>query len=196
VIFGLSIALSIKVITMEDERTLDIVEVDHKHRLAQLYEDAFPFVARFVATRSGSFEDAKDIFHDSLVIFYEKSVAQQLPAGIANEKYIVGIAKHLWLRKFHEDHRKAGLDEMEEGISVPEEYFDQSDNRLLSVLQLTGRKCLALLRAFYYDNMAIREVTNTFGFSNEHSASVQKYKCIEKMRATVQQKSLKYEDLA
>ena len=181
---------------MDTELTLDIAQVDRKLRLTRLYEDAFPFVAKFVAKRNGSFEDARDIFHDSMVIFYEKIASGELPQGVADEKYVVGIAKHLWLRKFNEDHRKSGLDELERTISVPDDNFDLRNNRLLSVLQLTGRKCLELLRAFYYDNMTIREISSAFGFSNEHSASTQKYKCIEKMRATIEKKSLKYEDLA
>jgi hypothetical protein len=55
---------------------------------------------------------------------------------------------------------------------------------------------MELLQAFYYDKLAIMEISNTFGFSSPHSASVQKYKCIEKMREIVQKKSLGYEDLA
>jgi DNA-directed RNA polymerase specialized sigma24 family protein len=169
---------------------------DRKILLTELYENAFPLVAKFVANRGGSFEDAKDIFHDSLVIFYEKLAAAQLPTGIVEERYLVGIAKHLWLRKFRDDRLKTGLDDIEKSISIPEDYFDKSDNRLLSLLELTGRRCMELLRAFYYDSLAIPEITNIFGFSNDHSASVQKYKCIEKMRSTVQKKSLTYEDFA
>ena len=181
---------------MKNELTSDVREADHKLRLTRLYEDTFPFVAKFIAKRGGSFEDAKDIFHDALVIFYEKAAEKRIPDGIDEGRYIVGIAKHLWIRKFNEDHLKSGLDSVEESIFIPDDYFDQSDNRLLSLLQLTGRKCMDLLRAFYYDNLAIQQITNVFGFSNEHSASVQKYKCIEKMRATVQKKSLRYDDLA
>jgi DNA-directed RNA polymerase specialized sigma24 family protein len=162
----------------------------------QLYEDVFPLVAKFVAKRGGSFEDAKDIFHDSLVILYEKTRDARLPAGIAEDRYLVGIAKHLWLRKFREDHKMIRLDDMEKSISLPEDYFDSSDNRLVGLLELTGRRCMELLRAFYYDNLGIREITNVFGFSSDHSASVQKFKCIEKIRDTVQKKSLSYEDFA
>ncbi len=180
---------------MIDEVTLD-VPVDRKLRLTQLYEDAFPFVAKLVAKRGGSFEDAKDIFHDSLVLFYEKLAEGRVPDGIADEKYIVGIAKHLWIHKFNEDHLKSSLDTLEESISIPDDYYDQSENRLLSLLQLTGRKCMELLRAIYYDNLGIPQITKMFGFSNEHSTSVQKYKCIEKMRSTVEKKSLRYDDLA
>ena len=149
-----------------------------------------------ISKRKGSFQDAKDIFQDALVIYHEKSQQENFNLEGSPEAYIIGIARHLWSRKFGDDSRKISADDRMSEFSVPDDYFDEHNNRLLSILQLTGRKCLSLLRAFYYDNQTIREITNAFGFSNEHSASAQKYKCIEKMRSTVEKKSLRYEDLA
>lgn len=177
------------------EPTLDIRNPKEREQLfIELYEEAFPKVARFIAHRRGSFQDAKDIFHDAMVIFYEKIVGERLAVNISNASYLVGIAKHLWIRKFKDDHKKVGLDDIETTISIPEDYFEVSENGLVSLLERTGRKCLNLLRAFYYDNRSIQEIKEAFGFSNVHSASTQKYKCIEKMRNTIQEKSMGYED--
>ena len=181
---------------MEATETMEFtVMVEEREKyFIRLYEDSFPGVARFVAARGGSFEDAKDIFHDALVIFYEKMINEKFSPNVSREGYVMGIAKHLWLRKFNEDHKKTNVDEMDETITIPEEYFDVAENRLTSLLELTGRKCLELLRAFYYDNLPMQHIRETFGFSSGHSASVQKYKCIEKVRNIVQQKSMDYED--
>jgi len=51
-----------------------------------------------------------------------------------------------------------------------------------------------LLRAFYYDKLSMSKIANRFGFSSERSATVQKYKCLEKVRDLVKEKSLSYED--
>jgi DNA-directed RNA polymerase specialized sigma24 family protein len=160
----------------------------------QLYEDAFPKVAKFVANRGGAFEDARDIFQDALVILYEKTVHEKLEITGPSEYYLVGIAKHLWIRKFNDDHKKVGLDAMESEIAIPGDYFDTSLNRLASLLELTGRKCMELLQAIYYDNRSLKEIKSVFGFSSVHSASVQKFKCIERMRNMVKAKSMGYED--
>jgi DNA-directed RNA polymerase specialized sigma24 family protein len=168
---------------------------EREQRFMELYEEAFPKVAGFVAHRGGSFQDAKDIFQDSLVIFYEKKVESLSAIEISDEAYLIGIAKHLWIRKFKADKRYVGLDAMEKLISIPEEYFNQENNKLVSILELTGKKCLTLLRAFYYDNFSLERIKEKFAFSTLHSASVQKHKCIEKMRTIVEQKSLGYEDL-
>jgi len=162
----------------------------------QLYEETFPKVAKFVANRGGTFDDAKDIFQDALVILFEKSSPENALVFESPERYLIGIAKHLWIRKFNDDHKKVGLDEMEIAITIPEDYYAHGENPLTTLLELTGRKCLQLLRAFYYDGHSIEQVKAAFGFSSAHSASAQKFKCIEKMRNIVQEKSMDYEDFA
>jgi DNA-directed RNA polymerase specialized sigma24 family protein len=160
-----------------------------------LYEEVFPVVASFVSKQGGSLQDAKDIFQDSLVIFYEKRVNGEMDIRISPEAYLVGIAKHLWIKKFKTDFRLSSIDALEKEISIPENYFEDSRaNKLLTLLQVTGKKCFELLRSIYYEKQSIEEVSKTFGFSGSHSASAQKYKCIEKMKDTVKEKSLKYED--
>jgi DNA-directed RNA polymerase specialized sigma24 family protein len=179
----------------QTQPTLDLSNVTERENFfSALYERSFPYVATFVAHRGGSFQDAKDIFHDALVIFYEKIVGGKLPASISEERYILGIAKHLWLRKFKEDDKKVGLDETENTIAIPGDYFGTSENRLISFLEITGKKCLTLLQAFYYDNLPLQKIKEALGFSTVHAVSVQKYKCIEKMRNAIQKKSMGYED--
>jgi DNA-directed RNA polymerase specialized sigma24 family protein len=175
----------------EIQGSLDIrIREERELLFAQLYEEVFPRIAKFVANRGGSFDDAKDIFHDALVILYEKSTDEKQTLVESQQRYLVGIAKHLWIRKFKIDYKLVGLDEMEKTISIPENYHEAEDNTLTSLLELTGRKCLQLLRAFYYDGLPIGQIKAAFGFSTTHSASVQKFKCIEKMRSTIQQKSM------
>ena len=181
----------------EIQSSLDIrIPEERLQVFTQLYEEAFPNVAKFVANRGGTFDDARDIFHDALVILYEKSMQKKDLMFESPERYVVGIAKHLWIHKFNDDHKKIGLDEMETTITIPEDYYEPAENKLTSLLELTGKKCLHLLRAFYYDNLSLEQIKVVFGFSTTHSVSAQKFKCLEKMRNTVQEKSMSYEDFA
>lgn len=182
---------------MESTATmLDIKIPEAREQLfTELYEVAFPKVAKFVANRGGSFEDARDIFHDALVILYERMTNNKVELKTSQEFYLIGISKHLWIRKFKDEQRKTDLGEMENAIAIPEDFYDTTENRLTSLLELTGKKCMELLRAFYYDNLPLQHIKSAFGFSTVHSASAQKFKCIEKIRTTVQEKSIGYEDL-
>jgi len=51
-----------------------------------------------------------------------------------------------------------------------------------------------LLRSFYYDKMPLTTIASTYGYSGVRSATVQKYKCLEKVRETIKEKALAYED--
>jgi DNA-directed RNA polymerase specialized sigma24 family protein len=156
-----------------------------------LYLKAFPSVAKYISRRGGSFDEAKDIFHDALVIFYERSVDMGLDENINETAYLIGIAKNLWLRDFRDKDEFAGL----EGIDIPEKENEVlSTHRLLHFLEKAGSKCMQLLKNFYYDNLPLQDIAENFGFSGTRSATVQKYKCLEKVRETVKQKALTYED--
>lgn len=160
-----------------------------------LYEEVFPVVAGFVSKQGGSFQDAKDIFQDALIIYYEKSVNNDLKINLSDEAYLVGIAKHLWIRKFKSNLKLISLDQLEKDITLPEDFFtSKNENRILRLLEVAGKKCLELLHSIYYEKQSMEEVSKSHGLSNAHSASAQKHKCIEKMKDTVKQKSLSYED--
>jgi hypothetical protein len=103
----------------------------------------------------------------------------------------------LWIKKFKSNYRLLSLDFLEKEITLPQDYFEietTKTNRLLRLLEVAGKKCMELLRSIYYDKLSMNEVSQVHRFANPHSASVQKYKCIEKIKVIVEQKSLNYED--
>ncbi|NCD71164.1 RNA polymerase sigma factor [Mucilaginibacter agri] len=157
-----------------------------------LYQKAFPAVARYVSKMGGSFDEAKDIFQDALVIYYEKAVAETIAIKTNERAYLLGIAKFLWLQKFRTDKVQVPLNDFD--TEMLNESASFSTNKLMHYLATAGQKCMEVLKAFYYDNLPVKQLAETFGYTSTHSATVQKYKCLEKVRDTVKQKSLSYED--
>ena len=174
----------------------NIQDPDEREKLfEELYEEVFPSVARFVSQQGGAFHDAKDIFQDALVILYEKSVHNEYAAIDSPHAYLIGIAKHLWIHKFKVDIKLISFDDLQQQITLPEDFFEtQQDNRLLTLLERSGKKCLDLLSAFYFEHLSMDTISKRFGFSTTHSAAAQKHKCMDKIRSTIKQKSLRYED--
>ncbi len=160
--------------------------------LPGLYEDTFPAVASFVSKMGGTVDDAKDIFHDALIAYFES--AHRLKFYVEPGAYIVGIAKHLWLRKHKRGLGKVQLNEVERYLTLPDEEPLPITEKLFSLIKSSGKACLDLLEAFYYRKNSAEDIAETFHYSNAHSATVQKFKCVEKLRDTVRKKSLNYED--
>lgn len=161
----------------------------------ELYERALVPVAKFVHKMGGSFQDAKDIFHDALVVYYEKIMDKHFTIHTTEEGYILGISKHLWIKKFNQAKSKVVLSQLESGISVPEDFYpDVNESRLMRFLEMAGKKCMEILTAFYYFRHSMEDITHSFGFSTARSATVQKFKCLEKVRNTIKERTLTYED--
>jgi RNA polymerase sigma factor (sigma-70 family) len=174
------------------ERVVETVPINYE--IEELYEQVFPAVAKFISSSGGSFEDAKDIFHDALVIFMDKKSHDMAGAIQSDKAYILGISKHLWFRKQNKD-KYYSLSIIESEFEIPEDYFPTANSkRLLNFLKIVGKRCLDLLRAFYFQQKPVNEIANELDYSNEHSVSVQKYKCLEKVRNVVKEKSLAYDD--
>jgi len=157
----------------------------------RLYLQAFPAVARYISRKGGTLEEAQDIFQEALLAYYEKVVIDQFEPQSSHRAYILGIARNLWLKAQEKSIRTesiSDLDLSETSVGQP------ISEKLLSFLQQAGKKCMDVLQSFYYEKLSMREVSARFGFRSERSATVQKYKCLEKVREQVKAKSLTYED--
>jgi DNA-directed RNA polymerase specialized sigma24 family protein len=180
----------------------DISFHDREAWLARLYLDVFPPVAKHISRMGGSFEEARDIFQDALVIFYErvKGREPELLYKQSEQAYLFGIARHLWNKRFKESMRQTVFGQidgsLDTGVALQDaDYEEVSASRLMHLLQTSGKKCMDLLSAFYYENLNMEKLAERFGFSGSRSATVQKFKCLEKIKETVKEKSIQYEDI-
>lgn len=177
---------------MPEMNILNRTAAEREKLFIALYKSVFPSVARYISKMGGSFDEAKDIFQDALVIYYEKSITTAISINSNEKAYLIGISKHLWLRKFKDNNLIASLDGIEIISDVNEP--NPSESKLMHFLETTGKKCMELLRSFYYDHTPLADAAKLFGFSGVRSATVQKYKCLEKVRETIKERSLTYED--
>lgn len=171
-------------------KQLSIKDQLSKHREAafrRLYEQVFPVVARLIAAKGGDLDLAKDIFQEAMIIYFEKVMAEKVSLSHSPKAYITGIARNLWLQHCKKDRLNLSLGELEEA-QLEAGAFDSPPGhrkKLLAYLARAGQKCMDLLQAFYYFKTPMREIAEEFGYGSERSATVQKYKCLEKVRDTV-----------
>jgi len=175
---------------MQDIENIDQLAEARRELFISIYKKAFPVVAKYISRMGGSFDEAKDVFQDALVIYYEKTIAVTIEPN-NNIAYLMGAAKHLWIKRYRQNEHNIPLDNIEVELREDE---SPATNRLMHFLEKSGKKCMDLLRSFYYDEVPLQEIAEAYGYSGVRSATVQKYKCLEKVRETIKQKSLVYED--
>lgn len=177
--------------------TIDIPQTKTEREVLfrTLYQEAFPGVARYVAKQGGTLDEAKDVFQDALICYYERSLTEAESPRTSTEAYLFGIARHLWSKRYQQQKRDAALtaDHWEQiAEELPKERAAQ--DRVIRMLEQAGKKCMKLLQAFYYHKRSMPELADDFGYRSTRSATVQKYKCLEKVRDQVHDKKLNYAD--
>ena len=158
---------------------------DREHALTQLYRQAFPLVQRHVRRHGGSAQDAQDVFHDALVIFYEQAVGNTLELRAAASTYLVGISRNLW---HHEQRRRARYptgDLPDEPSEPAAESGVSESNTVLNYVERLGEKCKSILLAFYYFQQPLAQIAADHQYRSVRSATVQKFKCLERLRHLV-----------
>ncbi|MCB0663152.1 MAG: sigma-70 family RNA polymerase sigma factor, partial [Saprospiraceae bacterium] len=147
-------------------------------KIEAFYLSTFPTFVKFVQSNGGNLADAEDVFQDAMVAFFEKNI-QELENP---EAYLMSIGKYLWFRKFKKESKVQLLESIPElEATLVDFYPTRNEFRLLKVLEKAGQRCMDILQAFFYKEWKIEEITSRLGFKNKHHASVQKYKCMEKV---------------
>lgn len=161
---------------------------DRAQALTRLYRRGFPPVRRYVGRRGGSAQDAQDVFQDALVILYEQATSGTLVLTASASTYLLSISRNLWHRELR---RRARLPHeawpaqgepaaVEEGEALAEPAF-----AVLDYVEQLGERCKSLLLSFYYFQQPLTQLAETHGYRSVRSATVQKFKCLERLRHAV-----------
>lgn len=165
--------------------------------LEAIYRDAFPSVARQLHNLGADLTTARDLFHDAMIIYFEKHNHRRLPEGVSPRQYLVGIARILWFKQCRQDRQQTSLDLMQDHPAAGEEDTSERQYSLLrKYLRTAGDTCLRILQAFYYDKLSMPAIAEKFHYRSAHSATVQKYKCLEKLREKIQHAEIYEEAIA
>ncbi|MFC6222133.1 RNA polymerase sigma factor [Hymenobacter artigasi] len=166
----------------------DALLTDRERALTRLYRRAFPLVRRYVCGHGGTAQDAQDVFHDALVVLYEQAVGGTLVLTASASTYLVGIARNLW---HHELRRRDRLPHealpAELELQAAEESADTAEPAfaVLDYVERLGEKCRNVLLAFYYFQQPLTQIAAANGYRSVRSATVQKFKCLERLRNSV-----------
>lgn len=162
--------------------------------LEAIYKDAFPQVAKVLHALGADLTVTRDLFHDAMIIYLEKRQRNGFTLNGPPRQYLVGIARILWFKQCKDQQGRMPMHQVEASLAAEETPDPEKRFRLLrKYLQTAGESCMRLLQAFYYDKLPMSAIAEKFGYGSRHSATVQKYKCLEKLREKIKNSEI-YED--
>lgn len=158
------------------------------HTLTRLYRQSFPPVSRYISRQGGSAQDAEDVFQDALILLYEQATSGTLVLTASVSTYLLGISRNLWR---HELRRRARLsqqevtEELAARLGEDEEGPAEPGFAVLDYVEQLGEKCKSVLLSFYYFQQPLTQIAEQQGYGSVRSATVQKFKCLERLRHAV-----------
>jgi RNA polymerase sigma factor (sigma-70 family) len=160
--------------------------------IRQLYREYFPVTRSLVERNSGNYEDAEDVFQDSLIVLYEKICADPVSLNCSLKTYFYSICKNIWMQRLD---RKWRLLYREEMVHEPSEDYDplafSANEEKLERTRLYHQyftslpeDCQKIIRLFL-DHVPFKEIAEEMGFKTVAYAKTRKYLCKNMLRKKI-----------
>lgn len=176
---------------MDDNKIIELLKVGKQDKAFLTLYKNYPQVEKLILSKGGSKEDAKDVFQEALIIFYEKVRTTDFKLTAAIGTYLYSVSRFLWKDEFIKRKGQQKVDLFFEFTSEEETELQKAIEReakfkqIESVLTQLGDKCLRLLKLFYYEGLSMKIIASKVGLKSEKIAKNQKYKCLERAKLKV-----------
>ncbi len=177
-----------KVSIVDDQQLVDGLIHGSSAALDHLYETYFPMVAKMIASNSGTTEDAKDIFQESVLVLYDRVRQPGFELTSKLKTYLYSVSRRLWLKQLNRNGRFVNdLTDYEDQLPVAEdldvhEETDRQFYQMEEALSQLGEPCKTIITDFYIQNRSMQEICDKFGYTNADNAKNQKYKCLQRLK--------------
>lgn len=177
---------------METKGVVKAIKQGDEQPLLEIYRQyRNEFLTWAVFNYSCSSEEAKDIFQDSILAFYENVKNDSLTQLTCDIKtYIFGIGKYKLLNLIKRNARLVTLDGHEminEGENNLDIMHDKEHNRKIveEYLNKLPEKDREILRLYYIEGQDMKTIAEKMGYKNANVAKKKKYEVFKKLALLV-----------
>jgi len=156
-----------------------------------IYQTNREKVCSYILSNSGDEDEAKDVYQESMIAFYENVCNERFKGDSAISTYIYSIARFKWLNQIKKrgirvSHHMEAQDTEEFHESPLVKLLDkEQQERIHEVLATLGAQCKKILIESIYHNSSIKEIAANEGYSSEQIVRNKKYKCLKKLKELI-----------
>ena len=171
---------------MKDSEVIAKIIEGDESALDFLYKKYYRMMTKLVITNSGTEDEARDVYQDALVVFWEKAKSGNLVLTSKISTFIYSICLNLWRKELE---RKSRLSN-EESDSI--EFIDVEKNERIRVIRSCinelGETCRRILMYYYFDGLSMNKIAEKLNYANTDTAKTKKYKCKKRLDELVKEK--------
>lgn len=180
----------------KDKEILDnIAKGRDNEALAALYKISLPKIKKLILSNNGTEEDVKDIFQDTIVVFYRQVKSGKYKSELDIDGFLYSVARNLYFKHFTRHVRKNVLVASVAEDNESEDFLQQiigEEKRMLikKIFNELGPTCGELLKLTTFNGYNLKQIAEEMGFSNEGVAKTKSYKCRQRLIKLVQEHNL------
>jgi RNA polymerase sigma factor (sigma-70 family) len=171
---------------MKDSEILERIKKGDESALDYLYKKNFKMMTKMVMNNNGNEDEAKDIYQEALIVFWQKAISGNLVLSSKISTFIYSICQNLWRKELE---RKSKLSHEEKDA---EEVFDVDRKERIEIINncinQLGETCRKILTYYYFDNLSMHDIAEKLGFANADTAKTKKYKCKKELDELIKSK--------
>lgn len=168
--------------------------------LEYIYHKFLPMIKFYITSNSGSDDDARDIFQESVIVIFKKVNEENFVLSSTFKTYLYSICKHIWLKELAKRKNRAVelVGDDVEFINIPDieidEYITDARKRIFqrNFIKLS-QDCQKVLMLFL-KKLSLREIAEVMGYKSEKYAKKRKYQCKENLVDRIQADPLYYDE--
>lgn len=171
---------------MKDSEVLERISRGDEKALEYLYKKYYRMMTSIIIKNNGTEEEAKDVFQDALIVFWQNVTSGKLVLSSKISTYIYSVCLNLWRKELD---RKSRLSHEEKDEA---EYMDDEQKERAKIIhqciERMDETCRKLLTFYYFDDMSMQDITDKLGFANTDTTKTRKYKCKKKLDSLIKAK--------
>jgi len=153
-----------------------------------IYKDNFNMVQAFILNNNGTYDDARDIFQEAMIVLYENARNESFVLTCQIKTYVYSVCRRLWLKRLQQLNRYMNqVESLEETVQVEDDIeIHEKRNADFAIMERAmgslGEPCKSLLEAYYLQKKGMQAIAQEFGYTNADNAKTQKYKCLMRLK--------------
>ncbi|MEM9897645.1 MAG: RNA polymerase sigma factor [Bacteroidota bacterium] len=171
---------------MKDNEILERIAIGEENVLDYLYKKHFKMMANLVLKNNGTEEEAKDVFQEALLAFWQKASSGKLILTSKISTYLYSICLNQWRKELDRKSRLSS-EEVDDAVFQPHEEIEK--RRIIRrCIDELGDVCRRVLTYYYFDGLNMPEIAKRLDFANPDTAKTKKYKCKKKLDSLIKSK--------
>ncbi len=186
---------------LTDKEIIEKIKINEDY-LGIVYKNCKTYSIKFLRNLSNNKlndYELEDIFHDAVIILYEKIIKGNFELTASLQVYLNSVCRFQLLNRFNkeknsfefqenfnnEDDENQNfnpniVDDLEPIEDENETKFNAIERALMKIKE-AGGNCYELLTQFWYHKKSMNELTEIFGYTNADNAKNQKARCQKRL---------------